>query len=127
MIVQPASKFILEPELLSPDSDRRWQFSARDERTDRLGAHAKIFRDVMLIDFLVHRSLQRAVVPLGVKRTRLSLSARTIRCHLDQILDQYARPQLPSTSVSIPLLPRNSLNILTLVNSTRQTKGEPAA
>ena len=53
--------------------------------------------------------------------------ARTNRCRLDQILDQHAGSELPRSSASIPLLPQNRLNILNIVNLTRQTKGKPAA
>jgi hypothetical protein len=45
----------------------------------------------------------------------------------DQIPDQYDGPQLPWTSAKIPLLQRNALNNLSIVNPTRQTKAELAA
>jgi hypothetical protein len=53
--------------------------------------------------------------------------ARTNSCRLDQILDQYIGSELPRSSATIPLLPRNYLNTLSIVNLTRQTKGKFAA
>jgi len=53
--------------------------------------------------------------------------ARTNRCRLDQILDRYARSEVPQPSASIPLVLRNSLNNLNTVTLTCQTKRELAA
>jgi len=54
-------------------------------------------------------------------------SARTTRCHLDRIPDLHCGPELPRSSANIPLLPRNSLNNLIVVNPTRHRKAELAA